>query len=193
MSDAAQPDSSTRRRVIRHVGTAVVVGLSLLASACSSSHHDSSPRPLYLFSVESEGGHIVTDESTGNERQVLVLPLEEVVTWFTDRPVRQAGDMSMTDFLTDWTSNGFADDAPDASLIVTTPDGAERTHVVELVDATLTSSGVYFELRDLVDADDDEAAGRTATHGVETGEMRFIELFIESSSACTRCERQERS
>ena len=159
--------------------------------ACSSSQ--AAVQPLYLFSIASEGGHVAFDESTGTEREVMVLPIEQVVTWFTDRPVREAGNMTMSEFIEDWGSNGFAADPPDASLIVTTPDGVQRTHIVELLSAEETDSGVYFELIDLVDIDDTEAAGNTPTHGVETGEMEFIELFIESSSTCARCESQSRS
>jgi hypothetical protein len=168
----------------------VLLVAAAIVPACSSSK--ASVQPLYLFSIESDGGHVVNDESTGTARQVLVLPVEDVVTWFTDRPVREAGNLTMTEFIQDWVANGFAADPPDASLILTTPDGVQRSHIVELLGVEETESGVYFELIDLFDSDDTEAAGDTATHRVETGEMEFIEIFIESSSTCARCESQSR-
>jgi hypothetical protein len=191
MFDAGSRSGPTVAAPLRRWSALCILLAAAMAPACSSSQ--ATVQPLYLFSIASEGGHVVMDESTGIEREVMVLPIEQVVTWFTDRPVREAGNMTMTEFIEDWGSNGFAEDPPAASLIVTTPDGVQRTHIVELLSAEETDSGVYFELIDLVDIDDTEAAGNTPTHGVETGEMEFIELFIESSSTCARCESQSRS
>lgn len=197
-AEALAPRRSARlrtrpRRSRPRVGRVGVAGALVAALVASVSGCSAAPAiaPLFLFSVESEGAHIVTHETDDGERELLVLPEVELVTWFTDRPVRLAGGLSLTDFVNDWDANGFAADPPDAALTVITPDGTERTHVVRILGAEVTPGGVELEVEDLVDSDPDaQAAGRDASHQVETGEMAHIALFVEGAADCGRCQAQ---
>lgn len=158
--------------------------LPIVLIGCSSSPSADGPAPVYLFTVESAASSITGE----TDALRLELPVDEVVTWFTDRPVRTAGDMTMRQLIDDWTADGFVEDPPNAALDVDA-GGVSKTFVVELGVPTVEGDTVLFPLTD-IPADGDAPvthAGRTATHPITEGEMGRTGLFIDSVTTCTSC------
>ena len=83
----------------------LIAAMMLFAAACGDSSHD---EPEVLFVQTSEGARL-----TG-ARLTLISP-SQWTGWFTDRPDREAGQISTEEFLTLWNEREsvFADDPPD--------------------------------------------------------------------------------
>ena len=66
--------------------------------------------------------------------------------WFTDRPVRKAGHVTMSNYMKEWTAaagkDNFSKDPPNATLSVYEAGQAENTlTVVEIFDPADTGQG----------------------------------------------------
>lgn len=152
--------------------------MAVVPAGCSSDD-SSDAEPTYLFTLETPTSEVV-DGDDGTER--LVIPTDEVVTWFTDRPVRLAGHMTLQQFVDDWEQMGFVADPPNAALEVV-HDGTEKTMIVELGLPEADGDQLAFPITDIPsDGNGDAAqhAGRSATHQVTVGSMGFTGLFIDS-------------
>jgi hypothetical protein len=86
-------------------------------------------RPQFMFVQSAE--HIKVDPAKSTFRLVKV---NQQTLYFTDRPKRLAGHISMADYLKEWTARGgkdnFAVDPPNATLSVFEPGKPENTLVV---------------------------------------------------------------
>ncbi len=72
--------------------------------------------------------------------------------YFTDRPVRQAGHVSMSDYMKEWTAaagpNNFAADPPNATLSVYEPGKSENTlTVVEISNPKLEGKDLIYSYK----------------------------------------------
>ncbi len=95
----------------------------------------------YLFVVEGQKARMVPVEGSARTYS-FSMPLRDsrhTVTWFTDRPVRDAGHIPMGQFVGLWSRRGgdsFADDPPNVAVAYTAR-GARRVAI-----ATMTTPGV---------------------------------------------------
>jgi len=177
--------SIDRRRVGR--GRLIVAAASIvlaLAVGCSSTSLNSETsnggdsEASILFSVLAP----TMDVSVSGDSFTMSLPADSSTAWFTDRPERNAGSMTLADLVSMWSAQGFDTDPPNAAVAVTV-NGEQYQHVVELTNPVLTGAAVTFRV---VDIGDDEAAdavaGRDATHDVSAGTFGATEVFIDNAT-----------
>lgn len=134
---------STFRKAAAIVATAVVAATLV---ACGSDSSDSeSAKPSYLFSFE--GDDVVMTQEPGKATvynfRMPVDSTSKVVTWFTDRPVRDAGIMPLTDFVAQWSkggTDGFKTDPPNVSIVYG-PVGHPLTMIATMSAARIIGSG----------------------------------------------------
>lgn len=98
------------------------------ASAAESSTTDVS----VLFAVTGRDVTVTPLQGTSDYLVTIALPAEQV-TWFTDRPERRAGTMSLTSFVDSWGAVGFRQDPPNAALDLT------RARKATIVTATMVA------------------------------------------------------
>lgn len=137
-------------KVFFRLASAVVFTFMLVAvaSTIGKTQHviDESQSPSFLFTISATSGSF--------EDGQLTLTGVPLVVYFSDRPARIAGHISLQDFATMWSkgANSFAMDAPNAQLsilgqspgtqaIVTLSDleisGTSATFRVETLDGTI--------------------------------------------------------
>lgn len=96
----------------------IMVSSTVYASTSSKSHQTqaktqtkSSPQLLFVLSAQS--GNI---NQSGHKQTLTLNNIEPHVLWFTDRPNRKAGFVSLTKFLGNWTKF-FAKNPPNAAMV----------------------------------------------------------------------------
>jgi hypothetical protein len=120
---------------------AVIAALSVLAGcgggggdASSTSASATSSPEGDLFTQNTHTGSL---EPISGRDDVFTLTLDQPapdVTVFTDRPARSASTESLADFVDGWGKRGFAEDPPNAALVLDQePDDAD-TAIFELAD-----------------------------------------------------------
>jgi len=116
------------------------VMLTLLPSLVFAEHViDDTKEPSYLFVISGTSGSLDGDTLTLNGVPNVI--------YFTDRPARKAGHLSLEKFVEMWDKGGdsFKADPPNATLSVLTKDGANNI-VVELTSVEQKSDSVVFKL-----------------------------------------------
>jgi hypothetical protein len=119
---------------------ALVTGLALLPAAAAAQDHviDESPDPQLLYVVSTTSGSVDGD----------VLSLDGVlsVVYFSDRPARIAGHLDIGAFTELWSSEpgGFVGVPPSAVLAMLSD--ANGDVVLELLDVSADSEGLYFDV-----------------------------------------------
>ena len=101
---------------------------------------------MQLMFVQSAEGLKADDKTL---RLVNVSPQ---AIWFSDRPVRQAGHMSLKAYMKEWTAaagpNNFSKDPPNATLSVDQPGKDENTlTVVEISDPKVEGKDLVYTLQ----------------------------------------------
>jgi hypothetical protein len=131
---------SVRLRRLVALGVALFAGLAVFAPAVGSAAA-TKPKPSYLFVLDGGKGTMVP--VAGSARTyTLTMALwsaNQDVTWFTDRPTRDAGSMDIPLFVSLWSIKGkdeFAADPPNVALEYT-DRGIPRTLI-----ATMTRTRV---------------------------------------------------
>ncbi|MCX6391422.1 MAG: hypothetical protein NTX95_02845 [Actinobacteria bacterium] len=126
-----------------------------------------------LFSTTSKDVRI----SGSGKAMRVSLPANAALSWFTDRPARQAGSSTAAFLVNGWQANGFNVDAPNAAL-VTTAKGVTMQTIVTLRNPRLSNGRVSFRYSVL---------GKGAMLGMETtGHPRAGryngELFVDDAT-----------
>jgi hypothetical protein len=101
--------------------------LSLAACSTTSTASSGAPQLMFVHSAED----LQVDPAAGTFRLVKV---SQQTLYFSDRPQRLAGHLTMADYLKEWTSaagkDNFGADPPNAALSVYEPGQADNTLVV---------------------------------------------------------------
>lgn len=134
---------------------------------------DAQPAASLLFSAIPDNAVIVAV----GERYSITVPVTTPITWFTDRPDRQAGTMTMADLVAAWSAEQFDVNPPNASVVIT-ENGETTQHVVTMLDPTRIGDGFRFWL---IDIPDGTAAGRSTSHALRTGVFTNLQLFIDDA------------
>jgi len=126
---------------------------------------DYSKNPGYLFVISGTSGSL--------EGDTLTLNGVPNVVYFSDRPSRKAGHLSLEKFVESWNkgSDSYKADPPNATLSVLNKDGAKNV-VVELKTAEHKDGFLYFKV--------------VLLEGNITGAFEASSLFIDS--LCAWCE-----
>jgi hypothetical protein len=99
----------------------IFAGIALVAIAGVSAYFiNKAPAVEYFFVVDSSKAEIVED-STSSQKFTLRMHIREGhrATWFTDRPYRDAGQMTMSQLVSMWQANeknSFKADPPNVSI-----------------------------------------------------------------------------
>jgi len=119
---------------------------------------DDSKNTGYLYVISGTSGSLDGDTLTLNGVPNVV--------YFTDRPARKAGHMSLSEFIEMWNkgSDSFKSDPPNATLSVLKKDGAKNI-VVELMTVEQKSGSVVFKVAVL--------------EGMLTESFKMSSLFID--------------
>lgn len=115
--------------------------LMLAATTVGAEHVISSKeKPEYLFVLSAESGSFKGDTLTLKD-----VPL---VIYFSDRPDRIAGHMSLKKFVEDWGkgSNSFKKDPPNATISIFDPKG-NKDVVIEISDPQLSGGDLVIKVR----------------------------------------------
>ncbi|MFO1539890.1 MAG: hypothetical protein ACKOTZ_05500 [Chloroflexota bacterium] len=166
------PITAGRPRALA-LGACMALALALLLPASGALAQDASPapsvapeEPSYLFVMSAPSGSV--------DAETLTLRGVPAVTWFTDRPYRQAGQISPATFEGFWPELVAAFDgvAPNAVLSVLGDDAVTNT-VIRLV-------GVDSVTRDASGTADDIVLRYTVVEGaMPTGEIGAASLFVD--------------
>lgn len=130
--------------------------------------------PGILYSLDARDGRIV---KRGHAYR-LFLPARSAVTWFTNRPERRAGFLSLRSLAAIWKASGFVKDPPNAALIVTQRAG-DRTHVVELTKPRAKKKRVSFRL---TESRSQREAGYAHRDRVKPGRYARVRMFIDDTA-----------
>ena len=90
--------------------------------------------PNYLYTLTASEGTLVSNNDDAEDYTLTLGGLIGNVISFTDRPDRIADHESMAEFVNDWDQRGFADDPPNAALVLHEEGESQDVLVVELRD-----------------------------------------------------------
>ena len=161
----------------------IVTGLLLLVPSVASA-----AEPKILYSVEGRSGVVAT---SGKTMQV-ILPAGSRTTWFTSRPARASGTLTLGRLAAIWDASGFRDDPPNAALLLS-HRGVTRSHVVTLTNPRRAKGRVSFRVRVVRGGTE---AGHRHRDPLRAGRYGRAQLFIDDAanppcpstvSSFTRC------
>lgn len=141
---------------------------------------------LTLFPVLATAEHVIDDSNNTSYLFVIsgatgsldgdILKLNGVpsVVYFTDRPARKAGHMTLANFFEMWDKgeNSFESDPPNAVLSVLKKDGTQNV-VVELKSPEIKEGSLYFNV-EVLSGDVSEPFGPAA-------------IYIDPPQECASC------
>lgn len=113
---------------------------------------DTEQKASFMFVLRADTGVIA--KADGGYTLTLK-GMDDKVLYFSDRPVRKAGFITMTQFMADWAkgNDSFKANPPNAAIVhaalKTNEKGIAQALPVELSNPVITANGWTFELKDL--------------------------------------------
>jgi hypothetical protein len=139
----------------------LALALALPPTAIGGQQPSDAPEadPSYLFVLGADSGSV-----EGDRLSLVGVP---AVVWFSDRPERLAGHLSVADFLEAWgaVEPSFAEDPPNAALALLEASG--EPVIIELTDAAADGEAVTFGV-EVIDGNLPEGAFGVATLFVDS-------------------------
>ena len=135
----------------------------------SYSQMNLSPNDKMLFILHAQDGHLEQDGSQRNRYRLTLYNVSRDVTFFTERPARKAGRISIEQFL-----KIFGQEKPNAGLVSSLGPKRSRTHFSD-IPVTLINPR-YDKENDRMTIDV-EILGRNQR--VQTGDLGPTTLFID--------------
>ncbi|GAB4188366.1 MAG: hypothetical protein Tsb0015_08250 [Simkaniaceae bacterium] len=136
-----------------------------------------------LFVIHAKKGHLKINESNPDTGTITLMDTDNHVVFFTDRPDRKAGKISMEEFLNKWSQNGnsFAENPPNAGFIFF--EDKENTYSEVNIELTnpqyqKAEKELAFDIRFLEEE-----------HSKESMELVEPVLFIDAALEIARAER----
>jgi hypothetical protein len=150
------PTDTSRRTLIFATALAAVGGTASQLTLAGKASADE-PKPMFMFVQLADDVKADPDAKT-----IRLVNVNKQTVYFSDRPVRLAGHLSMDDYLKEWTkaegSDNFKADPPNATLSVYEPgqadntlavieishpkkDGADLVYTYKLLDGKMPKSG----------------------------------------------------
>ena len=136
-------------------------GCSTTSNTSETSRASSASKAEYMFVQSAEDVRV--DPANQTIRLVKVNPQ---IVYFTDRPVRLAGHIPMSDYLKEWTAeagkDSFKADPPNATLSTYEPGQADNTlAVVKITDPVVEGADLIYGYK-LIEGKLPAAGGETA-------------------------------
>jgi hypothetical protein len=138
------------------VRAAIALMLVMLAACNDEENTDTSiptpPGRSAFYTIEADQGRIESQTAVNTEApsQMLKLVLEgshPTVVEFSDRPLRQASHLTLSEFVRDWNARGFGKTAPTATLTARAAGDEAHVLTVTLHDPELDESGTELRFR----------------------------------------------
>lgn len=130
--------------------------------------------PGILYSID--GRSVTVSKAAKGHR--IALPRNTRVVWFSDRPARHAGTLTLAQLAGIWEASGFVQDPPNAAVILS-EQGESRTHVVELKAPQVTEQMVSFAFTPVPGGVE---AGHRHTHEIMAGSYGRANVFIDDAA-----------
>ena len=146
---------NSRRDWMTSVGLAVAVPLALWSAPTVAA--DEKVQLMFVQSAE---------RFKADGKVLRLVNVSPQTIWFTDRPVRQAGHVTMPNYLKEWTAaagpENFSKDPPNATLSVYEPDKGENTlTVIEIFDPVVQGRDLVYRYK-LIEGKVPKAGGATS-------------------------------
>jgi hypothetical protein len=110
----------------------------------------------------------------------VAVPNSASLAWFTDRPVRRAGNTTVKGFAANWKQWGFTADPPNAAIAIGS-GRSRKTYVVTLTRPRTTSTTTSFRARPVPTG---RVMGMPNMGTLPRGTFRNAGLFIDGGAAC---------
>ena len=191
------------------VACVVCVGGSTVASASTTNAAAKAgkSKASMLFSLSGDNALLVPVAGTRGQYS-FSMPIRSSssqVTMFTDRPEREAGVLTIDQFVQMWSSGGtnsFASDPPNAAIVYSSPAGKSKTMIVEMSNPSIApnpkGSGKLLKatMTILLEAERATLAktkGHLANHAnravrpkkIKAADTKRIALFVDNFSTAT--------
>ena len=131
----------------------------------------------HVIDDSNNRGYLLVISGTSGSLKGDTLTLKGVpnVIYFSDRPERVAGHMSLSEFVEIWNkgSNSYKADPPNATLSVSKKDVAKKNEVVEIMSVEQKNGDLHFKVAEL--------------QGSITGPFKQPTLYIDSFGPCPGC------
>jgi hypothetical protein len=88
--------------------------------------------PSTLYVVNAKSGSLIPRGDSTTDFTLTLAGVDAQATWFTDRPNRQAGALTLAELSSQWKRLGFTSDPPNAAIQLTSGDPKADTLIVEL-------------------------------------------------------------
>ena len=126
----------------------VLMAASLAAAAMASlsTQAVAADAQMQLMFVQS------ADSLKADDKTLRLVNVSPQAIWFSDRPVRKAGHLSLKDYMKEWTAaagpNNFSKDPPNATLSVLEPGKDENTlTVVEISEPKIEGKDLVYRYK----------------------------------------------
>lgn len=197
------------QRFLVLVACVVFVGGSTVASASTTNAAAKAGKSeaSMLFSLSGDNALLVPVAGTRGQYS-FSMPIRSQssqVTMFTDRPEREAGVLTIDQFVQMWSSGGtnsFASDPPNAAIVYSSPAGKSKTMIVEMSDPSIApnpkGSGKLLKatMTILLEAERATLAktkGHLANHAnravrpkkIKAADTKRVALFVDNYSTAT--------
>ena len=197
------------QRFLVLVACVVCVGGSTVASASTTNAAAKAgkSKASMLFSLSGDNALLVPVAGTRGQYS-FSMPIRSSssqVTMFTDRPEREAGVLTIDQFVQMWSSGGtnsFASDPPNAAIVYSSPAGKSKTMIVEMSNPSIApnpkGSGKLLKatMTILLEAERATLAktkGHLANHAnravrpkkIKAADTKRIALFVDNFSTAT--------
>jgi hypothetical protein len=131
-----------RRKLL--TAAALAAAAALLTAVLGPAHAaDAKVQLMFVQSAES---------FKADDKTLRLVNVSPQTVWFTDRPVRQAGHVTMPNYMKEWTaaagSDNFSKDPPNATLSVYEPGNAANTlTVVEISHPAVDGKDIVYRYK----------------------------------------------
>ncbi|WP_133131051.1 hypothetical protein [Legionella yabuuchiae] len=138
------------------VGLSCSLPITAMATAGADTHTkvttDAKQKASFLFVLRADTGVIAASDGGYT---LTLQGMDDKVLYFSDRPVRKAGFITMTRFMSDWAKghDSFQANPPNAAIVhaalKTNENGIAQAIPVELTNPVATTNGWSFSMKDL--------------------------------------------
>jgi hypothetical protein len=149
---------TTRRKVL--AAAAMIAAVAPLTSGLSTATAAEAQNTAQLMFVQT------ADDLKADNKTLRLVNVGQQTLYFSDRPVRIAGHMTMPAYLDEWKAgagpDNFANDPPNATLSVYEPGGKENAlAVVEISHPVVEGNDIVYNYK-LIEGPMPKAGGATA-------------------------------
>jgi hypothetical protein len=104
----------------------------LLFAALAAAPAARAAAPSKLYVVNAEGGSLIPRGHSKTDFTLTLTGVDAQATWFSDRPQRKTGALTLGELAKAWAELGFVSDPPNAAIQLTAGDAKADTLIVEL-------------------------------------------------------------